>query len=184
MEYLLMGTVNALRFAVDASFSLREAHFRHHRQSPINEAERAFGCPVHFGCPDDRIVFPSSALWTAPRFANRSIAEEIEKFARAKGFPSAPLLVLLANEEIPVRLADPYLLGLAGRTEKSLRGMEQSFRDQAQDVLKRLSLARERAATLALDNSRGWCFRPQFSHEKACPEAKFTLEVHLKSIQF
>jgi AraC-like DNA-binding protein len=83
MEYLVMGIVNALRYAVGASFSLREAHFRHRRQSPLNEAERAFGCPVYFGRSDDRIIFPSSALWTAPRFANRSIAEEIEKFAIA-----------------------------------------------------------------------------------------------------
>jgi AraC-like DNA-binding protein len=83
MEYLLMGVVNALRLAVDASFSLGEAHFRHHREGPLNEAERAFGCPVHFGRSDDRIVFPHSALWTAPRFANRSIAEEIEKFSAA-----------------------------------------------------------------------------------------------------
>lgn len=83
MEYLLMGTVNALRYAVGASFSLREAHFRHHRKGPLHEAERVFGCPVYFGRSDDRIVFPSSALWTAPRFANRPIAEEIEKFSEA-----------------------------------------------------------------------------------------------------
>jgi AraC-like DNA-binding protein len=83
MEYLLMGVVNALRFAVDASFSLREARFRHHREAPLSEAERAFGCPVYFGCSDDRLVFASSALWTAPRFANRTIAEEIEKFSAA-----------------------------------------------------------------------------------------------------
>jgi AraC-like DNA-binding protein len=83
MEYLLMGVVNALRYAVGAGFSLGEAHFRHNRAGPLNEAERAFGCPVYFGGSDDRIVFPSSALWTAPRFANRSIADEIEKFAVA-----------------------------------------------------------------------------------------------------
>ena len=83
MEYLIMGTVNALRYAVGASFSLGEAHFRHRRAGPLNEAERAFGCPVYFGQSDDRIAFQASALWTAPRFANRSIAEEIEKFAVA-----------------------------------------------------------------------------------------------------
>ena len=85
MEYLLMGVVKALRHAVGSSFSLGEAHFRHHRAGPLNEAERAFGCPVYFGRSEDRIVFPSSALWTAPRFANRSIAEEIEKFSAALG---------------------------------------------------------------------------------------------------
>jgi hypothetical protein len=85
MEYLLMGVVKALRHAVGSSFSLGEAHFRHHRAGPLNEAERAFGCPVYFGRSDDRIVFPSSALWPAPRFANRSIAEEIEKFSAALG---------------------------------------------------------------------------------------------------
>jgi len=85
MEYLLMGVVKALRYAVGASFSLGEAHFRHRRAGPLNEAERAFGCSVYFGRSDDRIVFPSSSLWTAPRFANRSIAEEIEKFSTALG---------------------------------------------------------------------------------------------------
>jgi AraC-like DNA-binding protein len=85
MEYLLMGIVSALRYAVGASFSLRGAHFCHHRAGSLNEAERAFGCRVYFGQSDDRIVFPSSALWTAPRFANRPIAEEIEKFSAALG---------------------------------------------------------------------------------------------------
>jgi hypothetical protein len=73
----------------------------------------------------------------------------VREFARSRGSPYAPLLVLLGNEEIGVSLAEPYLLGLAGRPEKSLRGLEQSLREQAQDVLKRLSVARERAARLA-----------------------------------
>src|SRR5262249_18210665 len=83
MEYLLMTSVSALRHAVSAKFPLREARFRHRRAGKCDEAERAFGCPVYFGRSDDRIVFPQSALWTEPRFANRSIADEIEKFAAA-----------------------------------------------------------------------------------------------------
>ena len=83
VEYLLMGSVSALRHAVGADFCLREAHFQHRRAGRLNEAERAFGCPVYFGRPDNRIVFPSSVLWTVPPFANRSIAEEIEKFSAA-----------------------------------------------------------------------------------------------------
>ena len=83
MEYLLMGSVSALRHAIGADLCLREAHFRHRRAGRFNEAERAFGCPVYFGRLDNRIVFPSSVLWTVPRFANRFIAEEIEKFSAA-----------------------------------------------------------------------------------------------------
>jgi AraC-like DNA-binding protein len=83
MEYLLMGSLSAMRLAVGANFRLREVHFRHRRAGRIDEAERAFGCPVHFGQHDDRGVFPLSALWAVPRFPNRSIAEEIEKFAAA-----------------------------------------------------------------------------------------------------
>ncbi len=83
MEYLLMAAVSAMRHAVGASFRLREVRFRHRRAGRLDEAERAFGCPVYFGQPDDRHVFPLSALWAVPRFANSSIAEQIEKFAAA-----------------------------------------------------------------------------------------------------
>jgi AraC-like DNA-binding protein len=83
MEYLLMASVSAMRIAVGANFHLHEVHFSHRRAGRLDEAERAFGCPVYFGQPDDRGVFPLSALWAAPRFPNRSIAEEIEKFAAA-----------------------------------------------------------------------------------------------------
>src|SRR5262249_38086822 len=80
MEYLLMASVSAMRHAVGADFRLREVHFRHRRAGRLDEAERAFGCPVYFGQRDDRHVYPLSALWKVPRFANRSIAEVIEKF--------------------------------------------------------------------------------------------------------
>src|SRR5262249_39804143 len=83
MEYLLMAGVRALRLAVGVDFRLREVHFRHRRTGRLDEAERAFGCPVYFGQSDDRQVFPLSNLWAVPRFANRSIAEQIEKFAAA-----------------------------------------------------------------------------------------------------
>jgi AraC-like DNA-binding protein len=56
-------------------------HFHHRRTGRLDEAERAFGCRVYFGQPDNRVVFPSSALWSVPRFANRAIAEQLEKFA-------------------------------------------------------------------------------------------------------
>jgi AraC-like DNA-binding protein len=90
MEYLLMASLSAMRHAVGANFCLREVHFRHRRTGRCDEAERAFGCPVYFGQPDDRHVFPLSALWVVPRFANRSIAEEIEKFAAALSARTAP----------------------------------------------------------------------------------------------
>jgi AraC-like DNA-binding protein len=83
MEYLLMASVSAMRYAVGADFRLREVHFRHGRAGRLDEAERAFGCPVYFGEADDRHVFPLSTLWAVPRFPNRAIAEQIEKFAAA-----------------------------------------------------------------------------------------------------
>ncbi len=82
MEYLLMSSASAMRLAV-GGFKLREVHFRHRRTGRLEEAERAFGCPVYFGEPDDRQVFPLSTLWAVPRFPNRAIAEQIEKFAAA-----------------------------------------------------------------------------------------------------
>jgi len=83
MEYLLMSALSAMRNAVGANFRLSEVYFRHRRTGKVDEAERAFGCPVYFGQPDDRHIFPLSALWAEPRFPNRSIAEQIEKFAAA-----------------------------------------------------------------------------------------------------
>lgn len=78
-----MASVSAMRYAVGANFRLREVHFRHGRAGRLDEAERAFGCPVYFGEADDRHVFPLSTLWAVPRFPNRAIAEQIEKFAAA-----------------------------------------------------------------------------------------------------
>ena len=82
MEYLLMSILSAMRNAVGANFRLREVYFRHRRPGKLDEAERAFGCPVYFGQPDDRHIFPLSALWAVPRFPNRSIAEQIQKTHR------------------------------------------------------------------------------------------------------
>jgi AraC-like DNA-binding protein len=83
MEYLLMSSVSAMRLAIGADFRLREAHFRHRRTGRVDEASRAFGCPVYFGETADRHVFPLAALWRVPRFPNRGIVEQIEKFAAA-----------------------------------------------------------------------------------------------------
>ena len=99
MEYLLMASVRVLRHAVGANFRLREVHFRHRRAGKLDEAERAFGCSVYFGQQDDRIVFPHSALWAVPRFANRSIAEEIEKFAAALTTRVAPRATISEQAE-------------------------------------------------------------------------------------
>jgi hypothetical protein len=76
---------------------------------------------------------------------------DVRDFARAKGFPFAPLLRLLDNEDIPISLADSYLQRLAGRTEKSLRRLESSVRDQAQDIVLRLTGARDRLARVRSD---------------------------------
>jgi hypothetical protein len=76
------------------------------------------------------------------------IPSSIREFARSKGFPYAPLLVLLGNEDIAISLTDAYLLSLSGRTEKSLRGLEQWLRESATDVLKRLAAARDRLSTV------------------------------------
>jgi len=72
------------------------------------------------------------------------LPSSVRDFVRAKSYPFAPLLRLLDSEEIPVSVTDEYLLSLGGKTEKSLRGLEQSLRDQALDVLKRLSATRDR----------------------------------------
>jgi hypothetical protein len=72
----------------------------------------------------------------------------IRDFARAKGYPYAPLLRLLDNEEVRLSLTDPYFVALGNRPEKSLRGLEQSLREQAQGILGRLTAARDRLASI------------------------------------
>jgi AraC-like DNA-binding protein len=103
MEYLLMASVSAIRHAIGAGFGLREVHFRHRRVGRLNEAERSFGCPVYFGQPDDSIAFPHSTLWTVPRFANRSIAQEIAKFAAALSARIAPRATISERAEQATR---------------------------------------------------------------------------------
>jgi AraC-like DNA-binding protein len=103
MEYLLMASVSAVRYAIGADFPLREVHFRHRRTGRIDEAERAFGCPVFFGQPEDSILFPRSALQTVPRFANRSVAEEIEKFAAALSARITPQATISERAEQATR---------------------------------------------------------------------------------
>ena len=77
MEYLLMAGVSSLRHAVGANLRLREVSFRHQRTGKIDEAERVFGCPVYFGQPDNRHVFPLSTLWEVPRWRDRRSDREI-----------------------------------------------------------------------------------------------------------
>jgi hypothetical protein len=92
-------------------------------------------------------VAGNSLLDGAPSGAAFPFAmNDVRDFARTKGFPYAPLLRLLDNEDIPISLSDPYLQRLAGRTEKSLRRLEAVLRDQAQDIVKRLTAARDRLA--------------------------------------
>jgi AraC-like DNA-binding protein len=81
VEYLVMASASAMRHAVGDSCPRQEVQFRHHRIGSLDEAERAFGCPVYFGQPDDRVIFARSALWAVPKFANRSVAEQVERFA-------------------------------------------------------------------------------------------------------
>jgi AraC-like DNA-binding protein len=81
VEFLLMGSASAMRHAVGANCRRREVHFRHDRTGRVDEAERAFGCPVYFGQPDNRVVFPLCDLRVVPPYANRAVAEQVEKFA-------------------------------------------------------------------------------------------------------
>jgi AraC-like DNA-binding protein len=83
IEYLLMVGLRAMRRAAGGDFRPREVHVRHAGRGTRAELERAFGCPVKFEQPDDRLVFRSGQLRTASRLANPRVAEQIEKFAVA-----------------------------------------------------------------------------------------------------
>jgi AraC-like DNA-binding protein len=92
MEYLLMASLRAMQHAAGGDFHPREVHLRHAGRDTRAELERAFGCPVKFEQPDDRLVFRSRQLRTASRLSNPRVAEQIEKFAVAlvaRGTPPA-----------------------------------------------------------------------------------------------
>src|SRR5262245_50576820 len=47
------------------------------------DAERAFGCPVRFGCRRNVVRFPIEALRRSPAGANSAISEQIHRYASA-----------------------------------------------------------------------------------------------------
>jgi len=75
-SYVLMATARVLRAAIGRSLRLDHVRFRHHEErGEASEAARAFGCPVHFGCPDDALALG---------------AEQIRKFAASLAARSSP----------------------------------------------------------------------------------------------
>jgi AraC-like DNA-binding protein len=83
VDYSLLTMAYMFHSAVGRDFHLIEAHVRHPPRGDRAEAVRAFGCPVHFGRRDNRVVFSSRYLQATSRGANPLISEQIEKFTAA-----------------------------------------------------------------------------------------------------
>jgi AraC-like DNA-binding protein len=79
VDYTLMGTVRTGWRLPRTGFGLQAIHVRHGDRHYRDEARRAFDCPVLFGKPDDRIVFPASDLEAPLRLANALAGAQIEK---------------------------------------------------------------------------------------------------------
>jgi AraC-like DNA-binding protein len=79
MDYTLMASVRTCWRLLPPGSTLREIHVRHPGKHYGSEAERAFGCRVHFQKPDDRIVFPARDLDRPLRSANPLAGAQIEK---------------------------------------------------------------------------------------------------------
>jgi len=90
MDYVVMGTVRTVRRVAGPGFRLLEVHTRHAARGHEAEAARAFGCPVRFGRPEYRIVFPARVLEDRSRMSNPLVAKQLEKLAAALGTSAAP----------------------------------------------------------------------------------------------
>jgi AraC-like DNA-binding protein len=126
MEYLLMASVQALRRAVGGEFRLREVMVRHAAEGDGEEPTRAFGCPVSFAAPDNRLVFPRGVLAAASAFANPLVAEQIEKFAAALATQTAPSSTI--HDEI--RRATRVLLAAGQRADRATVARRLSVSDR------------------------------------------------------
>jgi len=129
---MLMTVLGALRTAAVDRLDPRAVHVC--IPDPGDGAERrAFGCPVHFGQPDMRLVFASRDLGRAPRVANRLVAREIEKLsavllaevrsaASLQARMAESTRLLLATGVRPQRARVARRLGMSDRTLQ--RGLE------------------------------------------------------------
>jgi AraC-like DNA-binding protein len=148
IEYLLMASLRSARRAVGAQYRLLEVHVRHAERGGGAELARAFGCPVRFEQPDNRLVYPLDELRAASRFANPRIAEQIEKFAAtlaARAAPHASLREQVAKQARELLAAGlrahgatvARRLGISARTlQRRLREEEATFRGVRDAVLR------------------------------------------------
>lgn len=80
---LMMGAIlGSIRRAVPG-FQWLGMDLIHKRVGEQEEAERAFGCPVHFGRRRNVLRFPISMLTRAPAVANPAIAEQVRSYTAA-----------------------------------------------------------------------------------------------------
>lgn len=124
VAYTLVGAVRTIWRLGRPGYGLRAVHFRHRPPHGAAEAQRIFGCPVHFGKPDDRIVFAALDLDATLHSANRLVGRQLQKALVA--LPATPA----AHE--------PF----ADRVEEATRGLVVSGRRAEQaSVAKRLHVS-------------------------------------------
>jgi AraC-like DNA-binding protein len=83
VDYVLLAMAYMFEAAVGREFRLLDVDVGHTARGDPAETRRAFGCPVRFGAPDNRLVFPLRVLEATSRGANPLISEQIEKFTAA-----------------------------------------------------------------------------------------------------
>lgn len=147
IDYMLMASLRSVTRAAGRALQLREVHVRHADPGQGDEVARAFGCPVRFGRPSNRVVLPAAELQAAPRLANPLVAEQLEKFAAAlqsQGTPPSTMServadvarTLLANGVRCDRAKVARQLGMSGRTlQRGLEAERTSFRTVRDGVL-------------------------------------------------
>jgi AraC-like DNA-binding protein len=82
VDYMMGAILGSIRHAVPGLRPLG-VDLTHGPVGSPGEAERAFGCPVRFGCRRNVLRFPASALAGEPAAANPAVADQLEKYAAA-----------------------------------------------------------------------------------------------------
>ncbi|HEV8199632.1 MAG TPA: AraC family transcriptional regulator [Candidatus Polarisedimenticolia bacterium] len=98
VDYILGAILGSIRHALPGIRPLG-VDLTHGPIGKPGEAERAFGCPVRFGCRRNVLRFPASVLLGEPVAANAAVAEQLRKYAAA-------LLSRVTSDSIEDRAAD------------------------------------------------------------------------------
>jgi AraC-like DNA-binding protein len=175
---------------------LLEVDFGHLRASGVEEASRAFGAPVRFAAPDNRLMFPVRELASPSRLGNPQLADQLTKLATALAAEVTPFAsledrvvqtarALLAAGVRPHRALVARRLGMSQRSlQRGLEAEGTTFRAVQESALRELVEALLSNPTLKLDavaHSVGFgdqaAFSKAFRRWTGCTPARYRAQL-------